>query len=120
MNDSHTMDSPVSDYSKIELVRTMDKAVRGIRTYLLPELGSPLYVDPESGKLSAATVKHLELTANRPLEDMAKAGELSGFSVEIDADQNVLASSTVEFVVKNVAVGVFRKGSIKIGYALNV
>lgn len=38
-NDSHTMDSPTSDYAAIESVRTMDKAVRGIRTYLTPELG---------------------------------------------------------------------------------
>lgn len=35
-NDSHTMDSPTSDYAAIESVRTMDKAVRGIRTYLTP------------------------------------------------------------------------------------
>lgn len=115
-NDSHNMDVATSDYSKIELVRTMDKAVRGIRTYLLPELGSPLYVDPETGKLDAPTVKHLEMVASTPLEAMNVAGELSGYSVEIDPDQNVLATSTVEFVIKNAAVGVFRKGVIKIGY----
>lgn len=39
VNDSHTMDSATSDYAMIESVRTMDKAVRGIRTYLIPELG---------------------------------------------------------------------------------
>ena len=38
VNDSHTMDSATSDYAMIESVRTMDKAVRGIRTYLIPEL----------------------------------------------------------------------------------
>lgn len=120
VNDSHNMDSATSDYNTIELVRTMDKAVRGIRTYLLPELGSPLYVDPETGKLSPATVKHLETVANKQLEDMTKAGELSGFVVEIDPDQNVASTSTVEFVIKNVAVGVLRKGVVKIGYARNV
>ena len=44
-NDSFTMDTITSDYAYIERVRTMDKAVRGIRTYLLPHLSSPLYVD---------------------------------------------------------------------------
>lgn len=120
VNDSHNMDAVISDYNAIELVRTMDKAVRGIRTYLLPELGSPLYVDPETGQLSPETVKHLETVAGKQLEDMEKAGELSGYSVEIDPDQNVASMSTVEFVIKNVAVGVFRKGNVKIGYNKNI
>lgn len=119
-NDSHTMDSAISDYANIENVRTMDKAVRGIRTYTLPKLGRPLKVDASTGKLETYVVEDLQLTASHALEAMEKAGELSGYSVEIDPNQNVLATSTVEMVIKNVAVGVMRKLSIKIGYALNV
>lgn len=115
-NDSHTMDDPASDYASIESVRTMDKAVRGIRRALLPELGGELYIDDE-GRLSIGTVEYLTLVANRPLEDMRKAGELSGVSVEIDPDQNVLATSEVEFVINQVGVGVLRKIKCKIGYA---
>lgn len=44
MNDSHTMDEATSDYAAIESVRTMDKAVRGIRKYIVPELGGNVYV----------------------------------------------------------------------------
>jgi len=115
-NDSHTMDELTSDYNAIERVRTMDKACRGIRTYLLPHLSSPLYVDPQSGKLAQGTVAFLTSVANRQLEAMEKAGELSGYVVEIDPDQNVLASSEVEFVIKKVPVGVMRKIKIKIGF----
>jgi len=115
-NDSHTMDEATSDYNAIERVRTMDKACRGIRTYLLPHLSSPLYVDPQSGKLDQGTVAFLTAVANRQLEAMEKAGELSGYVVEIDPDQNVLASSEVEFVIKQVPVGVMRKIKIKIGF----
>ena len=104
----------------IESNRKKEKAIRGIRSYLRPELGSPLYVDSDSGAVSAETVKYLETVANLALEDMEKAGELSGFLVEIDPDQNVLASSTVEFVIKNVAVGVFRNGVINIGFTTSV
>ena len=43
VNDSHNMDAFTSDYSSIEAVRTMDKAVRGIRTYVTPELGDSNY-----------------------------------------------------------------------------
>ncbi len=120
MNDSHTMDDPISDYAYIENVRTIDKAVRGIRAYLLPELGSSLYVDPDTGKLQSYTVEHLVTVANKQLEDMEKAGELSGYSVEIDPDQNVLSTSSVEIVIKKVGVGVLRHINVKIGFAQSV
>lgn len=115
-NDSHTMDSPTSDYAAIESVRTMDKAVRGIRTYLTPELGGNVYIDPDTGKLQSYTVSHLETTANIPLEEMEKAGELSGYKAEIDAEQDVLSTSTIEVTIKNVPLGVVRKFKVKIGF----
>lgn len=120
VNDSHTMDAATSDYATIESVRTMDKAVRNIRTYVVPELGGSLYIDSATGKLQIYTVKHLETVANKALEDMEKAGELSGYSVEVDPEQNVLSTSTVEFVIRQVAVGVMRQVRIKIGYAESV
>ena len=120
VNDSHTMDSATSDYAMIESVRTMDKAVRGIRTYLIPELGGNVYIDPETGKMQSYSVTHLETTANKALEDMEKAGELSGYKVEIDPEQNVLSTSEVEIVINQVAVGVMRKFKIKIGFAKSV
>ncbi len=115
-NDSHTMDSATSDYAAIESVRTMDKAVRGIRTYLTPELGGNVYIDADTGKLQSYTVSHLETTANIPLEEMEKAGELSGYKAEIDTEQDVLSTSTIEVVIKNVPVGVVRKFKVKIGF----
>jgi hypothetical protein len=115
-NDSHTMDLATSDYAAIESVRTMDKAVRGIRTYLTPELGGNVYIDADSGKLQSYTVSHLETTANIPLEEMEKAGELSGYKAEIDSEQDVLSTSTIEVVIKNVPVGVVRKFKVKIGF----
>ena len=120
VNDSHTMDAAISDYAMIENVRTMDKAVRGIRTYLTPELGGNVYVDAGSGKLQPYSVTHLETTANKALEEMEKAGELSGFKVEIDPEQDVLSTSTVEIVIKQVSVGVMRRIKVKIGYAKSV
>lgn len=120
MNDSHNMDSAISDYASIESVRTMDKAVRGIRSYLIPELGGNVYVDPESGKLASYTVKHLETVAGHALEDMERAGELSGYRVEIDPEQDVASTGTVEIVVKNVASPVMRHVKVKIGFAKSV
>ena len=120
MNDSHTMDSGTSDYAAIESVRTMDKAVRGIRTYMKPELGGNVYVDASTGQLASYTVAHLETVANQALEAMERAGELSGYKAEIDPAQDVASSGTVEIVIKNVAVPVMRHVRIKIGFAKSV
>lgn len=116
-NDSHTMDDATSDYAMIENVRTMDKAVRGIRKALLPKLGGTLYVDAETGQLASYEVEYLTMIANKPLEDMQKAGELSGLRVEIDPNQDVLATSELEFVITQVGVGVLRRIKCKIGFA---
>lgn len=116
-NDSHTMDEAVSDYAMIENVRTMDKAVRGIRKALLPKLGGTLYVDADTGQLTSYEVEYLTTIANKPLEDMRKSGELSGMLVEIDPNQDVLSTSTLEFVIKQVGVGVLRHIKCKIGFA---
>lgn len=115
-NDSFTFDVATSDYSFIENVRTMDKATRGIRANLLPQLNAPLYVESATGQLRASTVAYLETLAGRALEDMERAGELSGYRVEIDPAQNVLATGELEIQIKNVPVGVMRKVLVKIGY----
>ncbi len=115
-NDSHTLDIATSDYAFIEANRVMDKACRGIMAYLTPELSSPLYVDAETGKLSQGTIAYLETVAGTAIEDMEKAGEISGYKVEINPEQNVLATSEVEIIIKKVAVGVMRTVKVKVGF----
>lgn len=116
MSDSHTMDAPTSDYAYIEAVRTMDKAIRGVRTNVLPELGGNVYIDADSGKLQSYSCAHLETVAGLALEDMKKAGEISDYSVGVDAEQDVLSNSTIEIVIKIVQAGVTRQIKVKIGY----
>lgn len=45
-----------------------------------------------------------------------KAGELSGYKAEIDPDQNVISTSQVEVIIKNVPTGTMRKVNVKIGF----
>jgi len=120
INDSHTATSLDSDYCKLENNRTMDKAEREIRKAILPELNGPLYVDGSSGKLDANTIAFFEAICNEPLENMKKAGELSGMAVTIDPNQNVLSSSELVINVGEVPVGVARRIRIKIGFKLKV
>lgn len=119
-NDSFTLDLETSDYTYIENVRTMDKATRGVRANLLDYLNSPLKVDAKSGKIDTATVAVLENVAGKALEDMEKAGELSGYKVVIDPDQDVIATSTVVVSIVNVPMGVMRDVEINIGYSKSI
>lgn len=119
-NDSHTLDLSTSDYAYIENVRTIDKACRGVYANMLPYLASPLKVDAATGKMSADTVSFLETVAARALEQMETAGELSGYKAEIDPNQNVLATSKLEVVIKQVGVGVMRIVNVKIGFATKI
>lgn len=99
----------------------MDKACRGVRTYVLPKLGRPLKVEASTGKLETYVVEDLQLTANKALEDMEKAGELSPATKSRSTPIKTYSStSTVEMVTRPVGVGVMRKVNIKIGYAVSV
>lgn len=119
-NDNHTLDTATSDYAYISDVRTMDKAVRGVRSYLLPKLGRPMKVNASTGQLDRPAVEHLITTGNLWLTEMEKAGELSGYKFDIDPDQNILTTSRVRGVIKNVAVGVMRNLDLEIGFATSV
>ena len=114
-NDSYTATSSTSDYSTIENNRTIDKGVRGVREALLPELNGELFTDA-SGQLSNSTIETYKGLANNALEAMEIAGELSGFSVDIDPSQNAIEK--LEITLKLRPVGVARDIEIKLGFSL--
>ncbi|BDD07442.1 DUF2586 family protein [Aureibacter tunicatorum] len=116
-NDSHVADRITSDFAYIESNRTIDKAVRNVRASLLPQLNAPLTVDPSTGGLAADTIKFFENLAGSPLQRMTNSNELSGYQVGINPDQDVLATSRLEIVLKLVPIGVAREIQVKIGFA---
>ena len=119
-NDSYTQDVESSDYNSIERMRTMDKAARGVRVNLLPLVGANIKIDSESGKIDATDIKVMENEAQRYLEYMEKRGELSGYKAVIDSEQNILSTSELEVVIKQVPMGVMRKINVKMGFAQKV
>lgn len=127
-NDAPTSVAISSDYAYIENNRTIDKAVRGVRSALLPKVNSPLYVDSETGHLSNGTISDFKAVAMTVLENMAAAGEiqtkvdgsLSPNSVLIDPNQNVLTSSKISLTIKIVPVGVAREIAVTIGFTTKI
>jgi hypothetical protein len=116
--DSVTCALATSDYAFIENERTIDKATRNIRTKTLPSLARPLYL--ENGKLREDTVAFFKATANEPLAQMQRDGEISEYLVTINPEQPILSTSKLEIGVKIVPVGVAREIEFKIGFAVKV
>ncbi len=118
-SDSFTAITATSDFATIENNRTIDKAIRNIRTNVLPNLNSPLFVN-EDGTLSEDTISLFKNDAQRALVDMVADGELSAQSVSIDPTQNVLSTSKIIITVVLVPVGVAREIEINIGFQVKL
>ena len=114
-NDSHTAIKATHDFAYIESNRTIDKAIRGVRASLLPQLNSALSVN-ESGQLSADSIKFFENLVKRSLERMVNDGELSEFGVLIQPDQDVLGTSTLNISLQLVPRGIARNIKVSIGF----
>ena len=119
-NDSFTLDVATSDYCYIENERAIDKACRGVYASLLPWLNAPIKVDAKTGMMDSGFVSFLETTAGSAIEDMEKAGEISGYKAEVDPKQNVLSTSHVEVIIRSVPTGTMRNVTVKIGLVQSV
>lgn len=118
-NDSHCAIISSSDYAQIENNRTIDKAIRGIYSSLLPSLNSPIQLNAD-GSLSETTTAYLESQAGVNLDQMVRDTELSAYQVTINPMQNVLSTSTIIVVVQLVINGVARQIEVPIGFVPNI
>lgn len=107
---------PTSDYAFQEANRTIDKAIRNVRTFLLPEIGGPVQVDADTGQLALDYVEYLKSVGDDALGQMDRDGELSGFQTIIDPEQNVLSTGIIEITIEQVPVGVARSFTVNIGF----
>jgi hypothetical protein len=114
-SDSYTAVAITNDLATIENNRTIDKATRSLRTFIVPKLGSPLRVNTD-GTLREDTIKTFKALGDRALSSMEADGEINAYEVIINANQNVVATGTLELTVKLVPVGVAREIIINIGF----
>jgi hypothetical protein len=116
INDSHACTEVSSDYAYLENTRTIDKAIRNIRTALLPELGRPILVDKDTGKLSPEVAKRFETLGLKAVENMGKDGEVSGFGVFVDPSQDILSTSQLQVKFECTPTGTARTIAVTIGF----
>lgn len=115
-NDSSTCTAISSDFAYLENVRTIQKAARIIRRHLLPDLNSPLAVDPESGLLDATTCKYFEVQGAVALGTMVQDNEVTGIDVFVDPEQNVLSTSKLVTRFTLVPYGTARQIEGQVGF----
>jgi len=118
-NDSHTAIAVTSDYAYIENNRTIDKAIRGVYSSLLPNLNSPLVLNAD-GTLKDTTVAYFIGQCAPNLDQMVRDSELSAYSTTIDTTQNVLTTSTLVVSIVLVPIGVARNIVVNIGFSLSI
>lgn len=118
-NDSHCAVAVTSDYAYIENNRTIDKAIRGVYSSLLPNLNSPLQLNA-NGTLTDNTVSYFESQAAINLYEMVRNSELSAFQVLINPTQNVLSTNNLTVAIKLVPIGVARQITVNIGFTLSI
>lgn len=118
-NDSYTLASQTLDNSVNEINCVQNKCIRNIRTNALPKLGSPLYVK-QDGTLNADTIALFKTLAEKPLNDIKSAGEISDYQVTINPNQPVLTTSKIVITVKIIPVGVAREIEFNIGLTTKI
>lgn len=106
------------DYRTIARNRTINKSRRAVRTALLPYVNSPLMVNPATGFLAPSKITAFKTLISDILSGMQKSQEISGYTVNIDASQNVLVNDTLKISYVIVPVGVATEIYVEEGLSL--
>jgi hypothetical protein len=110
---------PTSDYHFVYSNRTIDKATRGVRTTLLPEVSRPITLNSD-GTMTAGFVAYMESQAGLSLEQMIRDNELSAFDVAIDPSQNVLSTNNITVSIRLLPIGVADFITVNIGFTTTI
>lgn len=116
--DNPTLAAETSDYAKMNLARTINKASRLVNGVMVNELnGDRLTVDPGDGLLFEESRVYLESLIVTALAGMVSANEVEGGpQVFIDPEQNLLSTSKIEVQIKLVPRFISRQIDILIGF----
>lgn len=113
--DTLTATDELSDYSDIQLNRTIDKAIRNARQVLLPKLHSKILLE-DNGDISALTISLFTDIISTPLITMKSDTEIVNFSVYINPAQNVLQDSTIAIDIRILPYATARWIDVTIGF----
>lgn len=118
-NESRTAVAITSDYAFAENVRTIQKAMRGVYTGMIPALNSPITLNAD-GTLSDVSIEYFTTLAEKNLFQMERDSEISAFQVAISSTQNVLSTGKLVVAISIVPIGVARNIVVNIGFNVSI
>ena len=114
-NDSPTCVAATSDYNRIENNRTWNKAARLLRSVLIPKVKGVVKKNPSTGFIKSTTIAQWMGLCNKALNSMLLADEISGFEVNIPANQIPSATTPVKVKAMVVKDGIAHSFDIDLG-----
>jgi hypothetical protein len=114
-NRPYTCVSSTSDYAFVYSNRTMDKAIKNVRSTVLPALGSNVTVNSD-GTLSIDAVNYFKSLASQGMDNLLRSAEISNYQIIINPAQNVLSTNSLVITVKVQPTGVADFITINIGF----
>lgn len=106
------------DYRTVARNRAINKSRRSVRASLLPYVNAPMKVDPSTGYLSSAQITIFKNLVTDILQAMVDAEEISGFSVTIPTNQNILKDDTLKIQYTLIPVGTSKQIKVTEGLAV--
>lgn len=118
VNNDHTACPLTDDYAYVHRGRVIDKAARLVRSVYLQELLDDVDVDAATGKLAASVVKNYQRLAEKSVEvNMLAKSEISGVSVFVDPDQNILSTDKIVTVMRIVPKGMVNAVEVLLSFS---
>lgn len=111
--------SATDDYAWVEVVRAVDKAIRLIRSVMIPQLQATVAVKAD-GTLRDDVVGYFQDLAQTPLDQMTADGEISAGLATVDPTQDILSTSTLTVAVAIVPIGIAEQIIVNIGLTTNL
>lgn len=116
VTDDLTLAAPTSDFTSLARGRVIDKAIRiAYQTYVY-ELNDTIEIGND-GKLLPTKVSYIEDVITRALSTrMLAEGNCSAVATSVNPAQNVLATDTIEIVIKITPLGYLKSIIVKLGF----
>lgn len=108
-----------NDFAWLEVNRTINKAIRLVRSALIPVLNGTVYLKSD-GTLRDDTVGYFQDLAQTPITQMEADGEISAGEATVDPSQDVLGTSQLEVAIRIVPVGIAEEIIVNIGLTTNL
>lgn len=121
ISDDPTCAAITDDFAWITRNRTMNKAASITRRVYTQRILDEVYTDPDTGKLSALTVKNFESEVEQAINfEMVRLGECTAVIAKVNPAQDVIITGEIVIELRIIPVGHARYITAKIGYATKI